>query len=64
MSSFENVKPGIKPRFFNQNIDAKAPEKNIPSTAAKATNLSPNDVLLSEIHLHAQSAFFAMQGTS
>ena len=32
ISSLENVRPGIRPLFFNQNILQKAPEKNIPST--------------------------------
>lgn len=31
----------MRPLFFNQNIAAKDPEKKIPSTAAKATTLSP-----------------------
>jgi len=35
----ENVNPGINPRFFNQKIEQKLPEKKIPSTAAKAINL-------------------------
>ena len=30
MSSLLKVSPGIKPRFFNQKIEAKEPEKNIP----------------------------------
>lgn len=41
MSSLEKVSPGIKPLFFSQNIAAKDPEKKTPSTAAKATTLSP-----------------------
>lgn len=41
MSSLEKVSPGINPLFFNQKIDAKEPEKKIPSTAAKATTRSP-----------------------
>jgi hypothetical protein len=32
----------MRPRFFNQNMDANEPEKNIPSTAAKATRRSAN----------------------
>lgn len=43
MSSLEKVSPGIRPLFFSQNIAAKDPEKKIPSTAAKATTLSPGD---------------------
>jgi hypothetical protein len=42
MSSLLKVRPGISPRFFNQKIAAKLPEKKIPSTAANATTLSPN----------------------
>lgn len=41
MSSLEKVSPGIRPLFFSQKIAAKEPEKNIPSTAAKATTRSP-----------------------
>lgn len=41
MSSLEKVSPGIRPLFFSQNIAAKDPEKKTPSTAAKATTLSP-----------------------
>jgi hypothetical protein len=37
MSSFENVRPAMRPRFLSQKIDAKEPLKKIPSTAAKAT---------------------------
>lgn len=35
------MSPGINPLFFSQKIDAKEPEKKIPSTAAKATTRSP-----------------------
>ncbi|KAJ7502345.1 hypothetical protein B0H11DRAFT_1620356, partial [Mycena galericulata] len=41
MSSFENVRPGMRPRFFIQKIEANEPEKKIPSTAANATRRSP-----------------------
>jgi hypothetical protein len=37
MSSLEKVRPGMRPRFFNQKMEAKDPETKIPSTAAKAT---------------------------
>ena len=30
MSSLLKVSPGIRPRFFNQKIEAKEPEKKIP----------------------------------
>lgn len=56
------VSPGINPLFFNQNTAAKLPEKNIPSTAANATNRSPKVALVSPIHRSAQSAFFLTQG--
>ena len=42
INSFENVNPGIKPRFFNQKMAAKEPEKKMPSTQAKATSLTRN----------------------
>ncbi len=38
MSSLEKVRPGIRPRFFIQKTEAKAPLKKMPSTAAKATS--------------------------
>lgn len=41
MSSFEKVSPGMRPLFFSQKIAANDPEKKTPSTAAKATTLSP-----------------------
>lgn len=46
INSFEKVNPGIKERFFNQNIEQKLPEKKIPSTAEKAISLSLNFWLL------------------
>jgi hypothetical protein len=44
-------------------MDAKAPEKKIPSTAAKATRREAKVEFLSVIHRRAQSAFLRMQGT-
>lgn len=41
MSSLEKVRPGIRPLFFSQKMEAKDPEKKMPSTAAKATTRSP-----------------------
>ncbi|KAG1853125.1 hypothetical protein F4604DRAFT_1591670, partial [Suillus subluteus] len=41
MSSLENVRPGIRPCFLSQKMDAKEPEKKMPLTAAKATRHSP-----------------------
>jgi len=40
ISSLEKVNPGSRPRFLSQKIEQNEPEKNIPSTAAKATSLS------------------------
>jgi len=62
ISSLLKVRPGISPLFFNQKIEAKLPEKKIPSTAAKATTLSPNVAVSCAIHLRAQSAFFFTHG--
>lgn len=62
INSLLKVKPGINPLFLSQNTAAKLPEKNIPSTAANATNRSPKVALISPIHLSAQSAFFFTQG--
>lgn len=41
INSLEKVNPGIKLLFFNQKMEQKLPEKNIPSTAANATRRSP-----------------------
>ena len=62
-SSFEKVNPGMRPRFLSQNIEAKEPEKKMPSTAAKAIKRSAKVVRWSEIHRNAQSALRLMQGT-
>jgi hypothetical protein len=61
MSSLLKVSPGIKPRFFNQNIAQKLPEKNIPSTAANAISLSEK-LLVELIHFKAQSALHFTEG--
>jgi hypothetical protein len=63
MSSFEKVKPGMRPRFLSQKMDANDPEKNIPSTAAKATRRSAKVESLSAIQRRAHSALALMQGT-
>ncbi|KAL2455577.1 Uncharacterized protein Adt_47206 [Abeliophyllum distichum] len=60
-NSFEKVKPGINPRFFNQNIEQKLPEKNISSTQAKASKRSANDSEPS-IHQNAHLAFCCTRG--
>ena len=62
ISSFEKVRPGMSPRFFIQNMEAKEPEKNIPSTAAKAMRRSAKVERWSEIHFKAHSALRLMQG--
>jgi hypothetical protein len=43
-------------------MEAKEPEKKMPSTAANAMSRSPNVERRSEIHFSAQSAFRLMQG--
>ena len=63
MSSFENVNPGMSPRFLSQKMEAKAPLKKMPSTAAKAMRRWAKVDCLSQIHFRAQSAFLRMQGT-
>lgn len=45
--------------FFNQKIAAKDPEKNIPSTEAKATILSPKEALK---HKRKQEALLGNRG--
>lgn len=62
ISSLLKVNPGMRPRFFSQKIEAKLPEKKMPSTAAKATMRSPKVADLLAIHCRAQSAFFFTQG--
>lgn len=34
ISSLENVRPGMRPRFLSQKMDAKEEEKKIPSMEA------------------------------
>src|ERR1700760_2391835 len=63
ISSLEKVRPGMRPRFLSQKIEAKEPLKKIPSTAAKATRREAKVEFLSQIHRMAQSAFFRMHGT-
>uniref|UniRef100_A0AAG5D4I2 Uncharacterized protein n=1 Tax=Anopheles atroparvus TaxID=41427 RepID=A0AAG5D4I2_ANOAO len=63
ISSFEKVKPGIRPRFFSQKMAAKLPLKKMPSTAANATTRSPKLAFLLEIQFSAQSAFFFTHGS-
>ena len=61
MSSLEKVSPGISPRFFSQKMDAKLPEKNMPSTAANAIRRSAKEPF--SIHLSAHWALLATDGT-
>mmetsp|Transcript_78952 Transcript_78952/g.190910 ORF Transcript_78952/g.190910 Transcript_78952/m.190910 type:complete len:216 (-) Transcript_78952:536-1183(-) len=63
ISSFEKVSPGMRPRFLSQKSEQKAPEKKMPSTAAKATSRSPK-LDSSPIQRRAQSALRLTQGTS
>jgi hypothetical protein len=79
MSSFENVRPGMRPRFFSQNIAANDPEKKMPSTHANATSLTRNGwgcqstlegtasmrklTNSGVMYFNAQSAFFLTHGT-
>lgn len=62
MSSFENVSPGMSPRFLSQKMAQKDPEKKIPSTTANAIRRSAK-LLDSLIHWSAQWAFLATHGT-
>lgn len=62
MSSLLKVSPGMRPLFLSQNMEAKLPEKKIPSTAAKATMRSPKVAVRLPIHCSAQSAFFFTHG--
>ena len=55
-SSTGNVRPGMRPCFFNQNMEAKEPEKKTPSTAAKAIKRPAKVERWSGVHLRAQSA--------
>nr|AWQ60365.1 wsv190 [Shrimp white spot syndrome virus]AWQ60778.1 wsv190 [Shrimp white spot syndrome virus]AWQ61194.1 wsv190 [Shrimp white spot syndrome virus]AWQ61636.1 wsv190 [Shrimp white spot syndrome virus]AWQ62874.1 wsv190 [Shrimp white spot syndrome virus] len=61
MNSLEEVRPGKKPLFLIQKMDANAPLKKIPSTAAKATISSAKSLLLC-IQLIAHCSFFLMAG--
>jgi hypothetical protein len=57
INSLENVNPGNRDRFLSQKIAQKDPEKKMPYTAAKATNLSWK-VLSLFIHFIAHCAFY------
>lgn len=60
----ENVKPGMRPRFLSQKMEANEPEKKMPSTAAKATRRSAKTARGSLIHFSAHSALRVMHGTA
>ena len=62
MSSFENERPGMSPRFLSQKIAQKDPLKKIPSTHANATRRWANGASL-ESHSSAHSAFLLTEGT-
>ena len=51
----------MRPRFFNQKIEQNEPEKNIPSTQAKATNRFAK-LFSGFIHFKAQFPFFEIHG--
>src|ERR1700746_1818057 len=61
INSLLKLRPGINPRFFNQKIEQKEPEKKMPSTAANAIRRSAKEPLL--IQRKAHSAFFLTHGT-
>ena len=56
ISSLLKERPGIRPRFFNQKMEQKDPEKKMPSTQAKATSLCAKGES-GRIHSIAHSAF-------
>ena len=59
---FCEIKKGIFDiHLRKERIEKNDPEKKIPSTAAKAMHLSPNEEL-SFIQFIAQSAFFLIDG--
>ena len=58
ISSFENVSPGMSPRFLSQNMLQNEPEKNIPSTHANATSRVAKLLRLSPIHFFCPIGLF------
>ena len=54
MNSLDVANPGRSPRFFIQKIEQNAPEKKIPSTAAKAISLSANESDSIQLSKHFQ----------
>ena len=63
ISSLLKQSPGIRPRFFNQKMAQKEPEKNMPSTAANAIMRSAKLTVVESHHLSAHCAFRWTQGT-
>ena len=63
ISSLLKQSPGIIPRFFNQKMAQKEPEKNMPSTAANAIMRSAKLAAAESHHLSAHCAFRWTQGT-
>lgn len=61
ISSLLKVRPGIRPRFFNQKIAQNDPEKKMPSIAANATSRSANE-LFEVVHFRAHAAFLETHG--
>lgn len=61
MSSFENVNPGNRDRFFSQNIAQNEPLKKMPSTAENAITRSAKESELL-IHFNDHSAFLPITG--
>ena len=51
LDTLEKAKPGMRPRFLSQKMEANEPEKKMPSTAAKAMRRSANVARSSAIHL-------------
>mmetsp|Transcript_26167 Transcript_26167/g.66464 ORF Transcript_26167/g.66464 Transcript_26167/m.66464 type:complete len:213 (-) Transcript_26167:457-1095(-) len=62
MSSFEKVRPGMRPRFLSQKMAQNEPEKKMPSTHAKASRRCANGAF-DEIHLSAHAALACTAGT-
>uniref|UniRef100_K3W711 Uncharacterized protein n=1 Tax=Globisporangium ultimum (strain ATCC 200006 / CBS 805.95 / DAOM BR144) TaxID=431595 RepID=K3W711_GLOUD len=62
MSSFEKLRPGIRPRFLSQKIEQNEPEKKMPSTAANAKMRSAYAAERLSHHFNAQCAFLVTHG--
>ncbi len=62
ISSLLKHRPGIRPRFFNQKIAQKEPEKKMPSTAANAIMRLAKLAEAASHHLRAHCAFWWTHG--